>query len=48
MGHLPLVRRLSSSQRFSFKLDVEIQVKEGETSLHKTFREINLVVKGLS
>ena len=26
---------------------MEIQVKEGGTSLHKTIREINLVYKGL-
>ena len=28
--------------------EVEIQVKEGGTSLHKTFREINLVFKRLA
>ena len=27
--------------------EVEIQVKEGRTSLNKTFREYNLVFKGL-
>ena len=29
------------------RADVEIQVKEGGTGLHKTIREINLVYKGL-
>ena len=28
--------------------EVEIQVKEGGTGLHKTIREINLVYKGLN
>ena len=40
----------SCGSSFSGQLlaEVEIQVKEGGTSLHKTFREINLVFKGLA
>ena len=39
----------SRGSSFSGKLlaEVEIQVKEGGTGLHKTIREINLVYKGL-
>ena len=40
----------SCGSSFSGQLpaEVEIQVKEGGTSLHKTFREINLVLFHLS
>ena len=48
--NLPRTSEGSYGSSFSGKLpaEVEIQVKEGGTSLNKTFMEYNLVFKGLS
>ena len=51
-GHMNLQRTSKGSCGSSFSgqllAEVEIQVKEGGTSLHKTFRKINLVFKQLA